>query len=355
MTQVKTLLADARLPRLEVRMLLEHVLQKPRAWLLAHDTDPLPAAAQQAYEDLARRRLAGEPMAYLVGRREFMGHALTHVLFRVARLLAHDTDPLPAAAQQAYEDLARRRLAGEPMAYLVGRREFMGHLFRVTPDVLIPRPDTEVLVETALQCLEGQSAPAVLDLGTGSGAIAISIALARRDARVMASDLSPAALAVAAGNAWELAASVRFVEGSWFDAVPAGEGFELIVSNPPYVASDDPHLQQGDVRFEPRGADRRRRRAGRPGPHRAGRRRAARRAARCGWSTAGTRPRRCAGCSRRPASRTWQAAATWPASSAFPAAAGRAGAGSGAASRLGAAAPLSAAGAFFSILPMFRA
>ena len=130
MTQVKTLLADARLPRLEVRMLLEHVLQKPRAWLLAHDTDPL-----------------------------------------------------PAAAQQAYEDLARRRLAGEPMAYLVGRREFMGHLFRVTPDVLIPRPDTEVLVETALQCLEGQSAPAVLDLGTGSGAIAISIALARRDAR----------------------------------------------------------------------------------------------------------------------------------------------------------------------------
>ena len=74
MTQVKTLLADARLPRLEVRMLLEHVLQKPRAWLLAHDTDPLPAAAQQAYEDLARRRLAGEPMAYLVGRREFMGH-----------------------------------------------------------------------------------------------------------------------------------------------------------------------------------------------------------------------------------------------------------------------------------------
>ena len=273
MTQVKTLLADARLPRLEVRMLLEHVLQKPRAWLLAHDTDPL-----------------------------------------------------PAAAQQAYEDLARRRLAGEPMAYLVGRREFMGHLFRVTPDVLIPRPDTEVLVETALQCLEGQSAPAVLDLGTGSGAIAISIALARRDARVMASDLSPAALAVAAGNAWELAASVRFVEGSWFDAVPAGEGFELIVSNPPYVASDDPHLRQGDVRFEPRGADRRRRRTGRPGPHRAGRRRAAQGAARCGWSTAGTRPRRCAACSRRPASRTWQAAATWPASSAFPAAAGRAGA-----------------------------
>lgn len=200
-TQIKSLLLDTRLPRLEVRMLLEHVLAKPRAWLLAHDTDPL----------------------------------------------------APEVAV-AYEALAQRRLAGEPMAYLLGQREFMGHVFRVTPDVLIPRPDTEVLVETALECVAGQAAPAVLDLGTGSGAIAISIALARRDARVMASDVSAAALVVAAGNAWELTASVRFVEGNWYDAVPAGEGFDLIVSNPPYVASDDPHLGQGDVRFEPRGA-----------------------------------------------------------------------------------------------------
>lgn len=202
MTQppLKSLLADTRLPRLEVRMLLEHVLGKPRAWLLAHDTDPL--------------------------------------------------EPQVAAA---YEALLARRVAGEPMAYLLGHREFMGHRFRVTPDVLIPRPDTEVLVETALECVAGVAGPAVLDLGTGSGAIAISIALARRDARVMASDVSAAALAVAAGNAWELTASVRFVEGSWYEAVPAGEGFDLIVSNPPYVASDDPHLDQGDLRFEPRG------------------------------------------------------------------------------------------------------
>ncbi|SIT16160.1 peptide chain release factor N(5)-glutamine methyltransferase [Achromobacter sp. MFA1 R4] len=199
--QIKSLLLDARLPRLEVRMLLEHVLDKPRAWLLAHDTDAL----------------------------------------------------APEAAA-AYEALALRRLAGEPMAYLLGRREFMGHMFRVTPDVLIPRPDTEVLVETALESVAGVVGPAVLDLGTGSGAIAISIALARRDARVMASDVSAAALAVAAGNAWDLTAAVRFVEGSWYEAVPAGEGFDLIVSNPPYVASDDPHLEQGDVRFEPRGA-----------------------------------------------------------------------------------------------------
>lgn len=199
--RIKSLLLDARLPRLEVRMLLEHVLDKPRAWLLAHDTDAVA--------------------------------------------------PETAAA---YEALAQRRLAGEPMAYLIGRREFMGHLFRVTPDVLIPRPDTEVLVETALHCIDGVTGPMVLDLGTGSGAIAVSIALARRDARVMASDVSAAALAVAAANAWDLAAAVRFVEGSWYEAVPPGEGFDLIVSNPPYVASDDPHLDQGDLRFEPRGA-----------------------------------------------------------------------------------------------------
>lgn len=199
--QIKSLLLDSRLPRLEVRMLLEHVLSKPRAWLLAHDTDPLA--------------------------------------------------PEVAAA---YEALAQRRLAGEPMAYLLGHREFMGHRFRVTPDVLIPRPDTEVLVETGLECIDGVTGPMVLDLGTGSGAIAVSIALARRDAWVMASDVSAAALAVAAGNAWDLTAAVRFVEGSWYDAVPTGEGFDLIVSNPPYVASDDPHLDQGDVRFEPRGA-----------------------------------------------------------------------------------------------------
>ncbi len=199
--QIKSLLLDTRLPRLEVRMLLEHVLDKPRAWLLAHDTDALA--------------------------------------------------PEVAAA---YEALALRRLAGEPMAYLLGHREFMGHRFRVTPHVLIPRPDTEVLVETALECIAGVTGPMVLDLGTGSGAIAVSIALARRDARVMASDVSAAALAVAAANAWELTAAVRFVEGSWYEAVPVGEGFDLIVSNPPYVASDDPHLDQGDLRFEPRGA-----------------------------------------------------------------------------------------------------
>ena len=143
---------------------------------------------------------------------------------------------------------------------------------------------------------------------------------------------------MAAGNAWELAASVRFVEGSWFDAVPAGEGFELIVSNPPYVASDDPHLQRGDVRFEPRGA--RPRRADGLGDlarivQGAGARaQAGRRAvdgARLGPGRGGARAAQAAGFG------TWRAAATWPASSAFPAAAGRAGAsGSGAASRLGA-------------------
>lgn len=201
MTPLKTLLADSRLPRLEVRMLLEHVLQKPRTWMLAHDTDPVSADGVQRYEALLQRRLAGEPMAYLVGYREFMGHA-----------------------------------------------------FRVTPDVLIPRPDTEVLVETALAALADCVKPSVVDLGTGSGAIGISIALARPDARVWASDLSAAALAVARDNAQTLGARLHLAQGSWFEALGLQADFDLIVSNPPYIAQSDPHLDQGDLRFEPRSA-----------------------------------------------------------------------------------------------------
>ena len=181
---------------------------------------------------------------------------LEHVLARPrAWLLAHDTDPLEDAAVQAFHALVQRRLAGEPMAYLVATREFMGHAFRVGPDVLIPRPDTEVLVETAIACLQaGGPAPRVLDMGTGSGAIAISLALAVPRAQVWALDNSPAALAVAQDNARRLQADVRFIESDWFAALPASARFDLIVSNPPYIAVDDPHLQTGDVRFEPRQA-----------------------------------------------------------------------------------------------------
>jgi len=190
--------ATSALPRLEWQMLWQHVLQVGRAWLIAHDTDPLPDGA------LARYRV-----------------------------------------------LEARRLAGEPMAYILGSREFMGHDFTVTPAVLIPRPETELLVETALDYLHGRKAPAVLDLGTGSGAIAISIALAGPSARVIATDVSTDALEVARRNAQRLGAPVEFLSGSWYDALSEAKAFDLIVSNPPYISAADDHLRRGDLRFEP--------------------------------------------------------------------------------------------------------
>ena len=205
------------LPRLEARMLLEHVLQKPRAWLLAHDTDAI--------------------------------------------------DPELAAN---FLTLCAERRQGKPMAQLIGYREFMSYQFMVTPDVLIPRPETELLVETGLQALASRQAlnsitrsadmqsapagPAILDLGTGSGAVAISLALLRPDAFVVATDLSTSALSVAQQNAQALGARIQWWQGSWYEALPAEGRFDLIVSNPPYIASGDPHLTRGDLRFEPLGA-----------------------------------------------------------------------------------------------------
>ena len=132
-----------------------------------------------------------------------------------------------------------------------GTREFMGHDFLVTPAVLIPRPETELLVETALDCVQARDNPKVLDLGTGTGAIAISMALAQPSACVVATDFSTAALDIAGANAQRLGASVEFLSGSWYDALSDQKGFDLIVSNPPYIAASDSHLQQGDLRFEP--------------------------------------------------------------------------------------------------------
>jgi release factor glutamine methyltransferase len=166
-------------------------------------------------------------------------------------LLAHDTDPLPAESAAKFLTLAARRREGVPMAHLIGWREFMGHRFNVSSDVLIPRPETELLVEMALESLESVREPAVLDLGTGSGVVAISVALARQDARVTATDLSAEALIVAQGNAEALGARVQWWQGSWFEAVTPEAQFNLIVSNPPYIAADDVHLSQGDLRFEP--------------------------------------------------------------------------------------------------------
>jgi len=154
-------------------------------------------------------------------------------------------DPGRALAPEelfALESFARRRLAGEPVAYLTGRREFWSLDLEVTPDVLVPRPETELLVERALAVIAGLARPAVLDLGTGSGAIALAIASVRPDAAVTATDRSAAALAVAKRNAARLGfENVRFIHGDWF-APLAGTRFDAIVSNPPYVAADDPAL-----------------------------------------------------------------------------------------------------------------
>ena len=167
-----------------------------------------------------------------------------------AWLIAHDTDPLPDVATAAFESLLSRRLEGVPIAYLVGCREFYGRPFQVSPDVLIPRPDTELLVERALARIPPDQVIEVLDLGTGSGCIAITLALERPLARVTAVDRSAAALAVARRNADILNTRVEFLASDWFAAL-AGRRFDLIVSNPPYIAAADPHLARGDVRFEP--------------------------------------------------------------------------------------------------------
>ena len=161
----------------------------------------------------------------------------------------------PTTAQAtAFHDLLARRLAGEPIAHLLGVREFWSLALKVTPDTLIPRPDTEQLVEQALLRIATDLPVAIADLGTGSGAIALAIASERPRARLLATDRCPAALAVARANARALALdNVEFREGDWCAGLPAGH-FDVILSNPPYIAAQDPHLAQGDARFDPHGA-----------------------------------------------------------------------------------------------------
>ena len=180
---------------------------------------------------------------------------LAHVLgVNRAWLIAHAADPLDGVGADAFMALAQRRRDGEPVAYLTGTREFWGLSLAVTPAVLIPRPETETLVEVALARLPAGRPIEVLDLGTGSGAVALAIAHERALARMTATDFSPDALAVAEGNARRLGlANVTFLRSDWYDAVPRGP-FDAIVSNPPYVAAGDPHLIEGDLRFEPAGA-----------------------------------------------------------------------------------------------------
>ncbi len=167
-----------------------------------------------------------------------------------AWLIGHDRDILTQGQASRVEALIKRRRDGEPVAYLLGSREFYGRAFRVTPDVLIPRPDTELLVDLALQRLPPDASWNLLDIGVGSGIVAVSLALERPRCRVTGTDLSEAALRVARSNAATLNATLDIQISDGFDAL-GSRRFHLIVSNPPYIAAADPHLKQGDLRFEP--------------------------------------------------------------------------------------------------------
>lgn len=186
--------------------------------------------------------------------RILLGHALQ--LTRV-QLITQSDRTLTAAEASTLSALLQRRCDGEPIAYLVGAREFFGLSFEVTPDVLIPRPETELLVELALERAPPRAR--ILDMGTGSGAIAVALAHSRPDLALSALDVSAAALAVAQRNASRHGAAIRFLRSDWYRALQAddsaaGERFDLIVANPPYIVAGDRHLVQGDLRFEPLGA-----------------------------------------------------------------------------------------------------
>jgi len=186
---------------------------------------------------------------------------LGHVMARApAWLIAHDEQVLDEDQLLTFASLAARRAGGEPVAYLVGLREFFGPEFAVSSGVLIPRPETELLVEIALARVDADTtvtgateAARILDLGTGSGCLGITLALEIPRAQVTALDASAAALDVARRNAGRLGAQLRLLQSDWYSAL-AGERFDLIVANPPYIADADPHLAAGDLRHEPRSA-----------------------------------------------------------------------------------------------------
>lgn len=169
-----------------------------------------------------------------------------------AQLITANDRALSADEQHKLERLVARRAAGEPLAYLVGEAGFFGRTLTVSPAVLVPRPETEELVERALGWLAETAKPSVLDLGTGSGAIALTLALEKPDAQVVAVDLSADALMVARSNGARHQARVDWRQGNWYSAISADERFDLIVSNPPYIAADDPHLAGDGVCVEPR-------------------------------------------------------------------------------------------------------
>ena len=202
----------------------------------------LPEPAVVAAQDLLRgcSLPAGESRALLC-----------HVLgIPRERLIAHPETAVGAAHRRRFEHAAAQRLRGMPLAYLVGAQEFYGHRIAVSPAVLVPRPDTELLVDAALRILAGRPGASVLELGTGSGCIAIALSLARPDALVVATDRSWDALQVARENRLQLGARVHLVAADWYE--PLAGTYDLIVSNPPYIAANDAHLPA--LSFEPRAA-----------------------------------------------------------------------------------------------------
>ncbi len=220
----------------------------------APQSDRRRAAFQRSVEPMARidsllreARLGTEP-----GEAELL---LAHTLGRSRTwLYAHGEEELDEASAQRFSALLERRRAGEPVAYLTGQRGFWRFDLQVSPATLIPRPETELLVEQALERMPAQRELWVADLGTGSGAVALAVAMERPLARVIATDASETALEVAAGNARALdLGNVEFRHGNWLQPL-AGMRFDLIVGNPPYIAEGDAHLAQGDLRFEPRSA-----------------------------------------------------------------------------------------------------
>ena len=202
---------------------------------------------EKAVQDLAADRDAA------AARRE--SQVLLGFALGVSRawLTAHPDQAADSQTAAKFRTLVALRMSGHPVAYLLGVKEFYGLPLAVTPDVLIPRPETEELVEAALERLPQDETRNVLDLGTGSGCIAIAIARHRPAAQVTAVDCSSPALALARENAAALDVEVKFLQSDWFAAL-GRRRFDLIVANPPYVAADDPHLRQGDLRFEPRPA-----------------------------------------------------------------------------------------------------
>ena len=198
----KTLFDGSETPRIDAEILMQHVIDKPLAWLIAH----------------------GESIA-----------TSDHI--------------------RAFYQLINQRHAGQPIAYLIGRKDFWNLSLKVDSNVLIPRPDTETLVEQALERIAKDSASDVLDLGTGSGAIALAIAKDRPKAKVLAVDSQNGALTIARENATiNSIGNAQFLHSDWYSNLPKGLSFDLIASNPPYIENGDPHLQQGDLRFEPSSA-----------------------------------------------------------------------------------------------------